>query len=55
MTIELTSDQKKLIYTAVRHYQINRVSHDGKDYKTCDEILNVLFSEVYTQRLEQAT
>jgi len=44
--MEFTSEQKKLIYNAVRHYQINRVPHDGRDYGICDEILNDLFKEV---------
>jgi hypothetical protein len=44
--MKFTSEQKKLIYNAVRHYQINRVAHDGRDYGICDEILNGLFEEV---------
>ena len=46
--MEFTLQQKKLIYNAVRYYQMNRVPHDGKDYRTLDEILNGLFSEVIT-------
>lgn len=52
--MELTFEQKKLIYNAVRHYQINRVSHDGKDYRICDEILNDLFKEVKINYVEPA-
>jgi len=44
--MEFTLEQRKLIYNAVRYYQINRVSHNGKDYRNLDEILNGLFSEV---------
>jgi hypothetical protein len=44
--MNFTPEQKKIIYDAVRYYQMNRVPHDGKDYRTCDEILNSLFSEV---------
>jgi hypothetical protein len=46
--MDFTLEQRKLIYNAVRYYQINRVPHDGKDYRTLDEILNGLFSEVIT-------
>lgn len=52
--MEFTSEQKKLIYNAVRHYQINRVPHDGKDYGICDEILNGLFEEVKIHYVEPA-
>jgi len=44
--MNFTPEQKKLIYDALRHYQISRVSHDEKDYRLCDEILNDLFVEV---------
>ena len=52
--MELTSEQKKLIYNAVRYYQINRVSHDGKDYRICDEILNAMFKDVKLNYVEPA-
>jgi hypothetical protein len=52
--MEFTSEQKKLIYNAVRHYQINRVPHDGRDYGICDEILNDLFKEVKINYVEPA-
>ena len=44
--MEFTPEQKKLIYNAVRYYQINRVSLNGKEYQICDDILNGIFSEV---------
>jgi hypothetical protein len=44
--MEFTSEQKKLIYNAVRHYQISRVPLSGKDYRICDEILNEMFTDV---------
>jgi hypothetical protein len=44
--MDFTLEQRKLIYNAVRYYQINRVPHAGKDYQNLDEILNGLFSEV---------
>lgn len=41
--MNFTLEQKKLIYNAVRYYQINRVPLDGKDYRICDDILNEMF------------
>jgi hypothetical protein len=44
--MNFTLEQQKIIYNAVRYYQMNRVPHAGKDYSVCDEILNNLFKEV---------
>lgn len=53
--MNLTTEQYKLIFTAVRRYQIDKCLHNSKDYQDCDEILNQLFPLVYTQRQEQLT
>jgi hypothetical protein len=42
---EFTLEQKKIIFNAVRYYQMNRVPLNGKDYGICDEILESLFTE----------
>lgn len=42
-------EQRKLIYNAVRYYQMNAVSLTGKPYQTCDEILQILFDDVKMQ------
>jgi hypothetical protein len=42
---EFTLEQKKIIFNAVRYYQMNRVPLNGKEYQICDEILNSLFTE----------
>lgn len=42
---EFTLEQKKIIFNAVRYYQMNRVPLNGKDYGICDEILENLFTE----------
>ncbi len=39
-------EHKKLIYNAVRKYQMNHVGLTSKNYQLCDEILNALFKEV---------
>jgi len=47
---EFTREQKKIIFNAVRYYQMNRVPLDGKEYGICDEILNSLFIETKLER-----
>jgi len=44
--MNFTLEQQKIIYNAVRYYQMNRVPLDGKDYRICDDILNGMFTEV---------
>lgn len=41
-----TLEQRKIIYNAVRRYQMNNVGLTSKSYEVCDEILNNLFDEV---------
>jgi hypothetical protein len=53
--MDFNTEEQKLIFNAVRQYQMNRVSLDGKQYKMCEEILNKLFPQVYTQKQEQPT
>jgi len=42
-----TQEQLKLIYHAIRYYQMNKVALDGKAYRECDVILNNLFSTIH--------
>jgi hypothetical protein len=44
--MNLTIEEQKLIYNAVRYYQMNRVPLNGGAYQTCDAILNKMFSTV---------
>jgi len=53
--MNFTSEQYRLIYTAVRRYQIEKTLHNTKEYSECSEILDELFDLVYTQRVEQPT
>ncbi len=55
MKEDLTPEEKKIIYHAVRYWQIHKATFDGKDYKICDSILNRWFDDVYTQQKEQPT
>jgi hypothetical protein len=52
--MNFTLEQRKMIYNAVRYYQMNRVPHAGKDYVVCDDILNGLFKEVKATYVEPA-
>ena len=40
---EFTKEQLKLIFNAVRYYQINRIPLNSKGYEECDVILNQIF------------
>lgn len=53
--MNFTSEQYRLIYTAVRRYQIEKTLHNSKEYNECSDILDELFDSVYTQRVEQPT
>jgi len=53
--MNFTSEQYKLIFTAVRRYQFEKTVLDSKEYHECSEILDELFDSVYTQRVEQPT
>lgn len=39
-------EHKKIIYNAVKLYQMNNVGLTSKKYELCDEILKTLFDEV---------
>ena len=51
---EYTKEQKKLIYDAVRYYQMNAVPLNSKNYQVCDSILNELFLEIKSTYVEPA-
>ncbi len=51
---EYTKEEKKLIYDAVRYYQMNAIPLNSKSYQTCDTILNELFAEVKFTYVEPA-
>ena len=53
--MNFTPEQYKLIYTAVRRYQLEKTALNGQEYQECNEILDELFDSVYTQRVEQPT
>lgn len=53
--VNFTPEQYKLIFTAVRRYQIDKCANGGKEYWECSAILDELFDYAYTQRQEQPT
>jgi hypothetical protein len=55
MFTNLTPEQLRLVYTAVRRYQLEKTILDSNDYWQCSEILDTMFDSVYTQTKEQPT
>ena len=53
--MNFTPDQYKLIFNAVRRYQIEKTVLDSPQYKECSEVLDELYDLVYTQNVEQPT
>jgi hypothetical protein len=53
MKQNLTVEEQKVIYNAVRYYQMHRTALNGNEYQICDSILTDLFDNVYTQQKEQ--
>ena len=53
--MNFTPEQYRLIYTAVRRYQLEKTALNGQEYQECNEILDELFDVVYTQKVEQPT
>lgn len=51
---ELSKEHKKVIYDAVRQYQMNSVSLSSRKYQLCDEILNNFFADVKIRYVEPA-
>jgi hypothetical protein len=55
VNLAIDFDEARIVYKAVREYQIKRVHEDSEDYKLCDGLLAALKPYVYTQRKEQPT
>ena len=50
-----TNEQYRLIFNAVRRYQIEKCVNASTEYWQCSEILDDLFDLVYTQQREVTT
>ena len=55
MKQDLTNEEMKVIFNAVRYWQMHKTALNGKEHQICDDILNRWFDNVYTQRKEQVT
>ena len=55
VNLAIDFDEARIVYKAVREYQIKRVHEDSDDYSLCDGLLEALKPYVYTQRKEQPT
>lgn len=48
--LNFTEEQLKIIYKAVRKFQINDVPLNSQAYQNCDQILNVIFPTTISQK-----
>ena len=55
VNLAIDFDEARIVYRAVRDYQLRRVHEDSIDYTLCDGLLGALKPYVYTQRQEQPT
>jgi hypothetical protein len=55
VNLAIDFDEARIVYRAVRDYQLKRVHEDSEDYKLCDGLLAALKPYIYTQRQEQPT
>jgi hypothetical protein len=53
MNHDLTLEEKKVIFHAVRYWQIHKAPLSGKEYQICDDILNRWFKDVKLQQTEE--
>ena len=55
VNLAIDFDEARIIYKAVRDYQLKRVHEDSEDWALCDGLLAALKPYYYTQRQEQPT
>lgn len=55
METNFTQEECKVIYFAVKHYQVHGASFNGPEQKICNDILTKTSTSLYTQRREQPT
>ena len=53
--ILVTKEERKLIFNAIRYWQMYKTLYNGKEYELCQNLLNHLYDSVYTQQKEQPT
>ena len=55
VNLAIDFDEARLIYKALRDYQLKRVHEDSVEYTLCEGLLDALKPYYYTQRKEQPT
>jgi hypothetical protein len=45
MSLDLTPEEKKIIFHAIRYWQTHKASFNGKDNQICDNLLKRLFDD----------
>ena len=55
VNLAIDFDEARIIYKAVRDYQLKRVHEDSEEWALCDGLLDALKPYYYTQRQEQPT
>jgi hypothetical protein len=55
INLAIDIDEARIVYRAVRDYQLKRIHEDSEDWGLCDGLLEALKPYVYTQRQEQPT
>jgi len=55
VSLAIDFDEARLLYKALRDYQLKRVHEDSEDWALCDGLLVALRPCYYTQRQEQPT
>lgn len=53
--LKFSKDQCKIIYEAVRYYQIHGIAFSSESQRLCNEIMDKTFKCCYTQQEEQPT
>jgi len=55
VNLAIDFDEARIVYRAVRDYQLKRVHEDSEDWALCDGLLEALKPYCYTQKKEQPT
>ena len=55
VNLAIDFDEARIIYRAVRDYQLKRVHEDSEDFQLCGGLLEALKPYYYTQQQEQPT
>ena len=53
--MNFNQEQCRIIYEAIRYYQIHGIPFSAENQKLCNEIMDMTFNSCYTQRKEQPT